>query len=58
MSHPKEIRLINGTKWHLEDSGLSKTAANALATHLRHTEGKYARVTPNALGFEVWWASK
>lgn len=58
MAHPRQTRKHNGKVWHLEDSGLPKRNAQVLATHLKNTEGKLARVVKGEKGYEVWWARK
>ena len=56
MAHPKQTKRINGTLWHLEDSGLTLTDAKALVRHLRKTEDKKAMRVKTKSGYEVWWA--
>ncbi len=56
MAHPKETKRLNGRVWHLGDSKLSKSEANALGKHLVHTEEKSARITKAKDGYRVWWS--
>lgn len=56
MAHPTKTRRRNGKIWHLEDSELTRTDANALVKHLKRTEGKLARKNSTPSGWEVWWA--
>ncbi len=56
MAHPKETRKIGGRLWHLEDSGLSLSDANALLRHLVRTEDKKSKITKAKDGYKVWWS--
>lgn len=56
--HPKETKRSNGRLWHLEDSKLTMSDAQALARHLRKTEEKRARVTKAKDGYRVWWTKR
>lgn len=56
MPHPTKTKRIGGKLFHLEDSGLKLSEARALASHLRRTEDKNARIIKAKGGREVWWA--
>ncbi len=56
MAHPKVTRRVGGKLWHLEDSGLTKSDAQALRRHLTGTEDKAAKITKSKDGYKVWWS--
>ncbi len=56
MPHPKQTRRIGKRLHHLEDSGLTRSDANALKRHLSRTEDKKVRTHKGKDGYEVWWA--
>jgi len=56
MAHPKETKIINRVKWHLEDSNLLLDEARSLKKHLIFTEGKRAKIVSSGRRNEVWWA--
>lgn len=58
MAHPNVIKYIKGKKYHLEDTVMTKTAAEALKTHLVKTEEKEAFFKKTKDGYNVWWAKR
>lgn len=56
MPHPKQTKRIGGKLFHLEDTMPTKSSAKVLASHLRRTEDKKARITKTKDGHQVWWS--